>query len=85
MSFKKTNIVALIIIDSINKIRQSFVFNEADPFDQIAFDLFKIVMNYNDPDLEGAYTTYENKKMEFKKNILHNFIKKYNNKKGEIE
>jgi hypothetical protein len=72
-SSKRTNIIALIIIDTKNKVQQSLIFNEADPFDQIGFELFKIIVHYNNPQLEKAYV---GDKMKESKILLSNLFEK---------
>ncbi len=73
MSPKKTEIVSIIIKEEKTKIQQSLIFNEADPFDQIGFELFKIVVHYNDPQLKKAYV---GDKMKESKTLLSNLFEK---------
>ncbi len=73
MSSKTTNIVAVITEKS--KKTQTLIFNEVDPFDQIGFDLFKIIVHYNDPKLESSYADYVNKKLKKSKILVAEFTK----------
>lgn len=70
---KKTEIVSIIIKEEKTKIQQSLIFNEADPFDQIGFELFKIIVHYNNPQLEKAYV---GDKMKESKILLSNLFEK---------
>ncbi len=62
-------VIAIIIVK--NKKQQTFLFNEIIASDKIAFDLYEIILHYNDPLLEKIYT---GEKLPLDKKILYKLM-----------